>query len=89
MIVDSQRYERELGGINAKLEYIAQAQDKADTHFRRVFERLDKLDASGCARGAQNAKDIDDIRRQPGRTVAILAAVISALAAAAAWLGVK
>lgn len=88
-MVDAQKYEqyeRELGGINAKLDYIKTSMDKTDANFNRVFARLDNIDANGCARGLRNSKDIEALQRKPGQTVTVLAAILSSLAAVGAWL---
>ena len=72
-------YERELGGINAKLEIIVKQQDG-------IFDRLNEISTDGCAKGKQNARDIHELQTKPERTVAIVASIAAILAAVVAWL---
>lgn len=76
---DDAKYERELGGINEKLTALVKGQDD-------IFSRLNELTARGCARGAQNAKDIEDLKHQPSRAISMGAAVIAAIVALLSWL---
>ena len=71
-VTDEQKYERELGGINEKLAYLLKGQDD-------IFSRLNELTAHGCARGAQNAKDIDELRNAPTKAITVGAAAIAAI----------
>ena len=72
-------YERELGGINAKLEIIVKQQDG-------IFQRLNEISVDGCASGKRNAKDIRDLKERPERAIAIGAGVISIVGAIIAWI---
>lgn len=78
-MTDEQKYERELGGINEKLSYLLTGQNE-------IFSRLNELTAKGCARGAQNAKDIDELRHAPSKAIALGASVLASIVALFSWL---
>jgi len=74
-----QNYERELGGINAKLEIIVKQQGE-------IFDRLNTITTDGCARGKRNTTDIDELKRRPERTISMLSALAAVVAAVLAWV---
>jgi ABC-type Fe2+-enterobactin transport system substrate-binding protein len=78
-VVDEHTYERELGGINEKLAFLLKGQDD-------MLLRFNELTTHGCARGVQNAKDIDDLKHQPSRVIATGAAIIASVVAVLSWL---
>ena len=74
-----QNYERELGGINAKLEIIVKQQGE-------IFDRLNTITTEGCSRGKRNTTDIDELKRRPERTISMLSALAAVVAAVLAWV---
>ena len=85
MTADDQRL---LGQLEAKLTALGEQYEHGRREQRedmaRIFARLDTLSTTGCAIGAQNARDIAELKRRPERAIGIGAAAASIAAAISA-----
>lgn len=79
-------YERELGGINAKLETILAQQSEIFAQIRAGNVEVASLKANGCARGKRNAEDIAELKSRPGRLIELGACIVAITAAVIAWI---
>ena len=84
-MADSCNYERELGGINAKLEIVLVQQDKIFKQQDETLKGIGLLSSNGCALGKRNSKDIEDLQRRPERLIGIGSSVVAVVAALIAW----
>ena len=92
MSIDTTEIQRTLGNLETGLTDLSRRQTESRLEqredFRRVFEKLEKLNNHGCSLGEVHSRDIKELQEKPERWIGIGAAIIAAFAAIAAfWKG--
>ena len=68
-----------LGQINARLDNLVKGQEE-------LFKRLNEFAENGSSLCKRNAKDIEELKSQPERLVAVFCSIVAAIAAVVAWI---